>query len=150
MYERLSYTTSAELCEQMARECDTAILAFSCGKDSIAAWLQMRKYFKHIVPYYCYIVPGLEFVEKSLSYYEDFFGCHIYRLPHRSLYRFLRGMVFQSPPHVTKIEATLAATLGVNPADVSVKPKTNEKLGFEGRGEGMSAQATVLLERIEA
>ena len=32
----------------------------------------------------------------------------------------------------------------------SVKPKTNEKLGFEGRGEGMSAQATVLLERIEA
>lgn len=105
MYERLSYTTSAELCEQMARECDTAILAFSCGKDSIAAWLQMRKYFKHIVPYYCYIVPGLEVVEKSLSYYEDFFGCHIYRLPHRSLYRFLRGMVFQSPPHVTKIEA---------------------------------------------
>ncbi|MCI6632687.1 MAG: 2-C-methyl-D-erythritol 2,4-cyclodiphosphate synthase, partial [Sutterella sp.] len=53
-------------------------------------------------------------------------------------------------PHVAKIEATLAATLGVNPADVSVKPKTNEKLGFEGRGEGMSAQATVLLERIEA
>ncbi len=105
MYERLSYTTSAELCEQMARECDTAILAFSCGKDSIAAWLQMRKYFKRIVPYYCYTVPNLEFVGKSLSYYEDFFGCHIYRLPHRSLYRLLRGMVFQSPPHVTKIES---------------------------------------------
>lgn len=105
MYERLSYQTSAELCEQMARECDTAILAFSTGKDSIAAWLRMRKYFKRIIPYYCYVVPGLSFVEKSLSYYEDFFGTRIYRMPHRSLYRFLRCMVFQPPEHVTKIEA---------------------------------------------
>lgn len=103
MYERLSYTTSAELCEQMAQECDTAILAFSCGKDSIAAWLQMRKYFKRIVPYYCYLVPELEFVEKSLKYYEDFFGCHIYRLPHASLYRLLRNLVFQPPQNVSKI-----------------------------------------------
>lgn len=105
MYDRLDYHSSAELCQQMAQECDTAILAFSTGKDSIAAWLQMRKYFKRIVPYYCYCVPRLEFVEKSLAYYEDFFGTHIYRLPHRSLYRWLRGMVFQSPPHVTKVEA---------------------------------------------
>lgn len=105
MYDRLDYHSSAELCQQMAQECDTAILAFSTGKDSIAAWLQMRKYFKRIVPYYCYSVPGLEFVEKSLAYYEDFFETHIYRLPHRSLYRWLRGMVFQSPPHVTKVEA---------------------------------------------
>ena len=105
MYDRLEYNTSAELCEQMARECDTAILAFSTGKDSIAAWLQMRRYFKRIIPYYCYSVPGLEFVEKSLCYYEDFFGTHIYRLPHRSFYRWMRGMVFQPPPHVTKIEA---------------------------------------------
>ncbi|MCI6937495.1 MAG: hypothetical protein MR762_12800 [Clostridiales bacterium] len=105
MYDRLDYHSSAELCKQMAQECDTAILAFSTGKDSIAAWLQMRKYFKRIVPYYCYSVPGLEFVEKSLAYYEDFFETHIYRLPHRSLYRWLRGMVFQSPPHVTKVEA---------------------------------------------
>lgn len=103
MYEKLSYTTSAELCEQMAQECDTAILAFSCGKDSIAAWLQMRKYFKRIVPYYCYLVPELEFVEKSLKYYEDFFECHIYRLPHASLYRLLRNLVFQPPQNVSKI-----------------------------------------------
>lgn len=105
MYDRIEYNTSAELCDQMARECDTAILAFSTGKDSIAAWLQMRRYFKRIIPYYCYSVPGLEFVEKSLCYYEDFFGTHIYRLPHRSFYRWMRGMVFQPPPHVTKIEA---------------------------------------------
>lgn len=105
MYDNLNYQTSAELCEQMAAECDTAILAFSTGKDSIGAWLQMRKHFKRIIPYYCYSVPGLEFVENSLKYYEDFFGCHIYRLPHRSLYRWLRGMVYQTPDRVTKIES---------------------------------------------
>ena len=105
MYERIEYTNSAELCERMAQECDTAIIAFSTGKDSIAAWLQMRRYFKHIVPYYCYSVPNLGFVERSLAYYEDFFGTHIYRLPHRSLYRWMRGLVFQPPDHVTKIEA---------------------------------------------
>lgn len=104
-YERLSFTSSEELCQQMAAECDTCILAFSTGKDSIAAWLQVRKYFKRVVPYYCYVVPHLEFVERSLEYYEHFFGQHIYRLPHRSLYRFLRYMVFQPPEHVTKIEA---------------------------------------------
>lgn len=105
MYDRLDYSTGEELCAQMAAECDTAILAFSTGKDSIGAWLQMRRHFKRIIPYYCYIVPGLEFVEDSLKYYEDFFGAHIYRLPHRSMYRYLRGMIFQSPQHVTKIEA---------------------------------------------
>lgn len=105
MYDRLSYKSGSELCEQMAQECDTAILAFSTGKDSIAAWLQMRRYFRKIVPYYCYVVPGLSFVEDSLKYYEDVFQTRIYRLPHRSLYRFMRCMVFQPPEHVTKIEA---------------------------------------------
>ena len=92
MYENLRHKTSSEMCEQMAAECDTAILAFSTGKDSIAAWLQMRKYFKRIIPYYCYTVPGLTFVEESLKYYEDFFGTHICRLPHRSLARMLRNL----------------------------------------------------------
>lgn len=105
MYDRVDTSTGDSLCRTMAEECDTAILAFSTGKDSIAAWLQMRKYFRRIIPYYCYTVPGLEFVEDSLKYYEDFFGCHIYRLPHRSMYRLLRNLVFQPPEHVTKIEA---------------------------------------------
>ena len=103
MYDRVDASSGESLCRTMAEECDTAILAFSTGKDSIAAWLQLRKYFKHVIPYYCYTVPGLEFVENSLAYYEDFFGTHIYRLPHRSLYRLLRNLVFQSPEHVTKI-----------------------------------------------
>ena len=96
MYEHLSYKTSDELCEQMAQECDTILLSFSCGKDSVASWLQCRKYFKHIVPYYRYLVPDLEFVDDNLKYYEDFFGQHIYRFPSPNFYRMLRDGVFQS------------------------------------------------------
>ena len=97
MYEKLSYTNSDELCEQMAKECDTCIMSFSIGKDSIGSWLQVRKYFKHIVPFYNWFLPDGELWEDNLKYYEDFFGQKIYRMPSPSLYRFLRDGTFQ--PH---------------------------------------------------
>ena len=40
---------------------------------------------------------------------------------------------------------TLAGILGIEPRQISVKASTTEKLGFEGREEGISAQAVVLL-----
>ena len=106
-YDGIEYENSAEMCEKMAAECDTAILAFSTGKDSIAAWLQLRRYFKRIVPYYCYIVPGLSFIEDSLKYYEDFFGCHIYRLPHKALLSWVSACVDQPPNRIAIINEML-------------------------------------------
>jgi 2-C-methyl-D-erythritol 2,4-cyclodiphosphate synthase len=48
---------------------------------------------------------------------------------------------------VRDMRDTLAATLGIPAGDVSVKCTTTEHLGFEGREEGVSAYATVLLTR---
>lgn len=84
---------------------DTILMAFSCGKDSIGAWLECRKHFPRIVPFYMYLVPGLEFVERSLRYYEKWFGCRILRVPHPSLYRMLNNFVFQAPQNCAVIEA---------------------------------------------
>lgn len=74
------------------------LLSFSLGKDSIGAWIEMRRYYDEIVPFYLYLVPGLEFVEESIAYYEKVFGTHIIQLPQPSLYGMMSNLVFSSPP----------------------------------------------------
>ncbi|MFN9806445.1 MAG: 2-C-methyl-D-erythritol 2,4-cyclodiphosphate synthase [Betaproteobacteria bacterium] len=48
-------------------------------------------------------------------------------------------------PHVARMQAVIAEALGVGPADINIKGKTTEWLGFTGRGEGIAAQAVALL-----
>lgn len=59
-------------------------------------------------------------------------------------------IICESPkigPHREAMRARLAEILGVDPAAISVKATTTEKLGFTGRGEGIAAQAAVSLIR---
>lgn len=58
-------------------------------------------------------------------------------------------LIAQAPkmaPHLAAMIDHLAADLDVAPDAVNVKATTTEKLGFTGRGEGIAAEAVVLLE----
>ncbi|NRR29865.1 2-C-methyl-D-erythritol 2,4-cyclodiphosphate synthase [Oxalobacteraceae bacterium] len=51
-------------------------------------------------------------------------------------------------PHIGAMCANIAADLGLEIDQVNIKAKTNEKLGYLGREEGMEAQAIALLVRL--
>lgn len=50
--------------------------------------------------------------------------------------------------YIPVMQAKLAEVMDINMDDVSIKATTTEKLGFTGREEGISAYATVLIEKI--
>lgn len=50
-------------------------------------------------------------------------------------------------PHVPAMKKCLAEVMGTDEDNISIKATTTERLGFTGREEGISAYATVLIER---
>lgn len=52
-------------------------------------------------------------------------------------------------PHAEAMRMRIAPLLGLTPAAVSVKGKTNEGMGWIGRGEGLATQAIVLIDRLD-
>jgi 2-C-methyl-D-erythritol 2,4-cyclodiphosphate synthase len=59
-------------------------------------------------------------------------------------------IVCQKPklaPHIPGMIEKVSQALGVSLDRVSVKAKTTEEMGFEGRQEGVSAQAVVMLQK---
>lgn len=50
-------------------------------------------------------------------------------------------------PHVAAMKKCLAEILETDEDNISIKATTTERLGFTGREEGISAYATVLIER---
>lgn len=57
-------------------------------------------------------------------------------------------IIAQAPrmaPHLPSMIAHIATDLAISEGQINIKAKTNERLGWEGREEGIAAQAIVLL-----
>jgi 2-C-methyl-D-erythritol 2,4-cyclodiphosphate synthase len=62
----------------------------------------------------------------------------------------LLGQAPKVAPYRLEIRRSLAQMLGVTENQVNIKATTTEQLGFLGRGEGLAAQAVVLLDNAPA
>jgi hypothetical protein len=89
---------SKVLCEQISQiSLGVCFLGFSRGKDSIASWIYLKKFFKRIIPFHVASVPHLKFVDESLEYYEDFFKTKIHRFMDGSVLKSLWNLQYQPP-----------------------------------------------------
>lgn len=52
-------------------------------------------------------------------------------------------------PYIDKMRKNIAKALDISVEQISVKATTTEELGFEGKGEGISAYAVCLIEKIK-
>lgn len=129
------HESSAALCRYVREQTgDTVILPFSCGKDAVAAWLQLRRYFDRIIPVHFEAVPGLSFVREAIAYYERFFGTTIHVYPHPSFFRMLRGLVFQPPERCATIEEIDFPKFDYANAQADLRKRFNAPNAYAGTG----------------
>ncbi|EGY53132.1 phosphoadenosine phosphosulfate reductase [Neisseria shayeganii] len=96
--------SGADTIREVAKRQKKTLLAFSTGKDAVAAYLAIKDHFEEVVPYYLYLVPGLEFVDEQIAMYERQFGFKVTQLPHPSVHRLLNHFIFQPPQNCAVIE----------------------------------------------
>lgn len=78
---------------------------------------------------------------------------HVYAIVQEKGYKLVNAditIIAQAPkmlPHVPGMRANIAADLETDIDFINVKATTTEKLGFEGRKEGIAVQAAVLIEK---
>lgn len=78
---------------------------------------------------------------------------HVYKILQNLGYFIVNAditIIAQAPkmaPHIDAMRFNIAQDLNVEVDCINVKATTTEKLGFEGRGEGIAVQAAVLIER---
>ncbi|BBL57219.1 2-C-methyl-D-erythritol 2,4-cyclodiphosphate synthase [Methylomonas koyamae] len=78
---------------------------------------------------------------------------HVYNIVKEKGYKLVNAdvtIIAQAPkmlPHVPEMRANIAADLETDIDCINVKATTTEKLGFEGRKEGIAVQAVVLIEK---
>lgn len=74
--------------------------------------------------------------------------CELMRAHHWEIGNIDSTLCLEKPkiiPHVDRMKESIANTAGISAQSISIKATTNEKMGFIGREEGVTAYAVVML-----
>lgn len=108
--------SSEEIRQRLYDEGRPVAVAFSGGKDCMAAELALQETGVETVLCHLYLIPGrepgktLNFIEDGLCRLEDQWQKPIHRYPHPSFYRWLNNFLFQAPENCAVIEAAMLPT----------------------------------------
>ena len=94
---------------------DSVLVSFSIGKDSIVTMDLCKQYFKHVQPFFMYLVPGLKFQEDALAKYEKYWNVSIIEVPNFEAVNFYRYGSFRDTDYSVSrvnIEAIYEALRG--------------------------------------
>ena len=87
------------LCTEIAKKSHgTVFCMLSRGKDSLCAWLQLRRFFNRIIPFTCNTLPDYEYADEYLDYLEGAFGTRILRMMGEDLKMGLARHAYQDSP----------------------------------------------------
>jgi phosphoadenosine phosphosulfate reductase len=80
-----------------SRITDSVIVLFSGGKDSVITLNLCCRYFKRVVPYFMYIVPGLSFHNAMHRWVKTRYGLDVKSVPHFMISEWLRYGTLRHP-----------------------------------------------------
>lgn len=97
--------SSDALCREIAKASGgVCLLSFSRGKDALAAWLNLTRFFDRIIPFTCAGIPHIDFADEYLDYVERIFQTHIIRIQDGGLFSNITQLVYQLPTDETWID----------------------------------------------
>jgi phosphoadenosine phosphosulfate reductase len=85
------------LLQEAASKYDAVSVAYSDGKDSRAVFDLCKRFFRRVVPFYMYLIPGLPIMETAIHDAERRLRTPIVQYPHWALAKCLRNGVFCDP-----------------------------------------------------
>ena len=84
------WNDTIEQLEEWAGKHDTAIVAYSGGKDSLCCMELACKTFRHVAAFHMYFVPGLRVIDEQLQYARDRWKVDVLEVPHFAFLHSLR------------------------------------------------------------
>jgi len=100
------------------------LLQFSCGKDSLAAWVTLVKHGFTVVPVYKEVIPDVGFVSRCIAEYERIFQTRVWKLPYKNLFR----MLYEQYGPVTRSLATEDVISAATPTEADRKRESEETM----------------------